>query len=110
MKSYLALPFLLVFSVGMFMGFTNPEDTEVTLVGTVRDMEWDDDDNVTGVAIMVTEGEGDEMDTMSYFVTNDDKGRELIQYVSRAIEATGTLSYDDFDDPVITVTSYKLLD
>jgi hypothetical protein len=55
---------------------------EVTIIGTVRALEWDEDNNVVGVYIL---GEEDE----EYVVQPNDKGTELLDYVGLDVSVTG---------------------
>ena len=65
--------------------------------------EWDEEDNITGVAISTAE---------NYFVVqNVGKGRELLRHLNEEVEVQGTVTKDEetgYD--IITVTAYKIVE
>ena len=90
------------------------EEPEVkTIQGTVVATEWDEDDNVSGVAISVVvepEDETEEAYVEEYIVADNAKGHELLNLVGEEVEATGTLETDEDGYITITVMSYKIME
>lgn len=72
------------------------------ITGTVIPAEWDDDDNVTGVAIETEEGE-------QYQVEPNGKGEELLAFSGYEIEATGSVRERRDGAMIITVREYESL-
>lgn len=93
-----------------------PHTDEVTITGIVNPVEWDEDDNVTSVAITVShESEPEEEDepvviTEDYFVANNDKSKELHTLLGKTVEAAGTVEEDEDGNKTITVSSYKVIE
>ena len=76
---------------------------KVTIQGTVVENDWDEDDNVIGVAIST--------DEEYYVVQNSGKGRELLDHLGEDIEVKGTVTRDDDTGiSTITVLSYRILE
>ena len=95
------------------------DDTKETITGTVEAVNWDDDDNVTEVAISVVvetvENEGETEDIVEYYYVdnNEGKGRELLKYEGEDIEATGIVKLIENEDESykkIIISSYKILE
>jgi hypothetical protein len=78
-----------------------PKTKERTITGIVIEGEWDDNDNVIGVAI---ETEDDE----EYLVEPNEKGKELLAFIDYKVEATGTVRQRD-GDMIINVKRYESL-
>jgi hypothetical protein len=70
-----------------------------TLTGIVIPMEWNDDHDVVAAALATS-------DEKEYRIGVNRKGRELLGYLQRQVEATGPLSEDEKGKMVITVRSY----
>lgn len=90
------------------------EDT-VTIVGTVKALDWDENDNITAVMISVetaledtTEEEYEVIDE-EYCVSDNIKGRELIKMIGETVEATGSVEEDDEGNKTIHVISYQVI-
>src|SRR3990172_32125 len=107
----------------LLMASLNPgatiDDTKETITGTVEAVNWDDDDNVTEVAIFVVvetvENEGETEDIVEYYYVdnNEGKGRELLKYEGADIEATGIVKLIENEDESykkIIISSYKILE
>ena len=87
-------------------------EEEVTIEGIVSAVEWDEDDNVTAVAISVTiipEDTTEEQYTEEYLVANNKKGRELLELVGETVKATGTVETDEEGYMTIYVTDYAAI-
>ncbi len=74
-------------------------EKEVTITGLVTAWEWDEDNNVTAVAVST--------DDDDYVVDNNDLGEELMELIDHEVEVTGTVSTDEDDLKTIVVTKYK---
>jgi hypothetical protein len=72
-----------------------------TLTGIVIPMEWNDDHDVIAAALATP-------DEKEYRIGGNRKGRELLGYLQRQVEATGPLSEDEKGRMVITVRSYNV--
>jgi len=70
-----------------------------TLTGIVIPIEWNDDHDVTAAALATP-------DEKEYRIAGNRKGRELLGYLQRQVEATGPVNRDEKDGMVITVRSY----
>ncbi len=75
---------------------------ESTISGIVVPNEWDDSDNVTGVAIQT---ENDE----EYAVEHNPKGKELLRWLDHEVEVKGVVRQTPDDDMIISVKKYKSL-
>ncbi len=74
------------------------QDEEVSITGAVTAWEWDDDNNVTAVAIST--------DDEDFVVAPDELGMELLELLDHKVEATGTVSINDNDEKIILVSEY----
>lgn len=88
---------------------------ESTIQGVVTPVDWDDEDNVTRVAILVeTEVDGDDDEatyvTDEYLVENDAKGRELFAHLDKNVQVVGVVTEDEDGNKFIKVSSFKVLD
>jgi hypothetical protein len=75
---------------------------EVTIKGFVAADEWDDRDNVVGIAIST--------DDEDYRVELNKTGEELFDFLDEDVEVTGMLREDRDGNKSIRVTSYELLE
>lgn len=71
----------------------------VTLTGIVIPVDWNDDHEVTVTALATA-------DEKEYRVGSNRRGRELLAYLQRQVEAIGTLDEDASGRPVITIRRY----
>ena len=78
------------------------QEKEVTLVGTVVAVDWDDDDNPVQIALS-TEDE-------DIIIAPNDIGTELFDLIDAVIRATGTIVVNDDDEKVMTISAYEELD
>jgi hypothetical protein len=74
----------------------------VTIIGTVYEDDWDDNDNPTAVVIETREGE-------EYLVAAGGKGMELVKLGDQDVKATGTVTEDAEGFKTITVTEYEIV-
>ena len=74
---------------------------ERTISGIIIPGEWDENGKVIGIAIETTDEE-------KYLVYQDNKGKELLEFIQYKVEATGTLRADEHDDSIIKVNRYNL--
>lgn len=97
-----------------YMCSQTKEDT-VSIVGTVKALEWDENDNITAVVISVetaledTTEEAYEIIDEEYYVSDNIKGRELLKMVGETVEATGSVEEDDEGNKTIHVLSYQVI-
>jgi hypothetical protein len=77
------------------------EEREVTLIGTVVEVDWDDDGFVIAVELETFDG--------TYSISSSGKGNELLAYGGQRIEVVGTVSAQDDGWNVLFVSSYTLL-
>ena len=118
MVSTLNIYFVFVLTSILLFTIALAQDKQVTITGVVEAIDWDSDDNVIEVAIVVSEDTG-ELDEdgepiiidENYYVTMDTKGKELIKYVDKKVQVTGILKIDeDEDTKTITVKNYKVIE
>ena len=90
-----------------------PENEEITITGIVLPAEYDEDDNVTAVVISVTITPEDSTENEyieNYFVTDNEKGRELLELIDYTVKATGTEDTDEEGYLIFNVTDYKIIE
>jgi len=78
------------------------EPIERTIRGIILPSDLDDDSDVTGIGIETADGE-------EYIIFMDRIGEEMMSFVDRQVEATGTVK-DMYGELIFTVNSYSLLD
>ena len=83
------------------MGETVAAD-RVTIIGTVYEDDWDDNDNPTAVVIETRDGE-------EYLVAADGKGMEFLTLGDKDVKATGAVVENAEGFKTITVTEYEIL-
>lgn len=71
----------------------------ITLTGIVIPVDWNDDHDVIMAALATA-------DEKEYRIVGNRKGKELIAYLQRQVEATGTLGEDEEGRIVITLKRY----
>ena len=76
---------------------------ERTITGIVIPAEWDDDDNITKVAIQTE-------DYDEYLVEYSGKGKELSAFIDYNVEVTGTVKRRANDEMTINVKKYQSLE
>jgi hypothetical protein len=73
----------------------------VTLTGIVIPVDWDDDHEVIMAALATA-------DEKEYRIAGNRKGKELLDYLQRQVEATGALGEDEEGRVVITLKRYTV--
>ena len=74
-----------------------------TITGIVIPAEWDDDDNITRVAIQTE-------DFDEYLVENSGKGKDLTAFIDYNVEVTGTVKRRADGESTIKVKNYQALE
>lgn len=75
------------------------KDKNTTLTGIVIPVDWNDDQQVIAAALATA-------DEKEYRIGGNRKGKELLSFLQRQLEVTGTLSKDDQGRAVIIVRRY----
>lgn len=73
-----------------------------TVSGLINAIDWDEDGNVTGVAIRTAEEE-------EYLVMGDDIGKELLEIENEEVKAKGVVTEDQDGNRVITISDYEVI-
>ena len=73
-----------------------------TIRGTIFPVEWDENDNVVQVVIDTPDQDG-------YLVDRNKKGKELLEYIRREVEVSGTMREDEDGDLIFNVKEYSLI-
>jgi hypothetical protein len=73
----------------------------ITLTGIVIPVDWNDDHDVIMAALATA-------DEKEYRIAGNRKGKELLAYLQRQVEATGTLGEDEEGRIVITLRRYTV--
>ena len=114
LRGFLVIVFMLFLSSSSFIF---PQQGDETINGIVTESDWDEDGNVTAVAIEVTiETEDEDEESYSseesdyYDVVMDDKGKELMDFLNKRVEVTGTVTEDDEGNKTIKVKNYKVIE
>lgn len=97
------------------LAFAGSAPDKETITGEVTAVEWDDNDQVTAVAITVTreiqDDQGEPLSVMEdYYVMDTAKGRELLKLVGKTVQATGEVTEDEEGIKTIEVSAYKVLE
>ena len=77
------------------------EEEEESVIGTVTAATTDSAGKVTAVKIVSDDGE--------YLVANNDKGKELLKFVDKDVDASGTVKESD-GKKTITVTEFEVIE
>ena len=75
---------------------------ECTVIGTILPTELDENNNVTDIGIETE-------DSVEYVVFMNRIGEEMIPFVDRKVEATGTVN-EVYGELIFTVERYRVLD
>jgi len=75
---------------------------ERTIHGIIIPGEWDENGKVIGIVIETTDEE-------KYLVYQDNKGKELLEFIQHKVETTGTVRADEHGEMTIKVDRYNLL-
>ncbi len=76
---------------------------KVTIQGIVTAAEWDEYDDVVGVKI-------ETLDENAYFVTDDDMGQAIMDYVQEEVEVTGSFHVDRDKNKWITIEDFSVFE
>ena len=106
-----------IFLIVLFLlSFSNlmAQDTE-NLTGIVKAVEWDDDGNVIGAAlVMDVEEENEDGDveviSVEYLIKDNAVGKKLFANEGKAVEVSAVVSEDDEGIFYINVKSFKVLE
>lgn len=85
----------------MHMRGTKPK--ELTVRGTIFPAKWDENRNVVNIVIDTT-------DEDEYLIDQNKNGRELLGFINRKVEITGTVRETDDNEFIFNVRTYTLLD
>jgi hypothetical protein len=75
---------------------------ECTVIGTILPTEIDESNNITDIGIETE-------DSVEYVVFMNRIGEEMIPYVDRKVEATGTVN-EVYGELIFTVERYRILE
>ena len=79
------------------------KDRMATIRGLIIPVDWDDQGNITAVAILAPFEE-------EYSVELDARGEELLAFVRERVKASGLVRLDEHGQKILTIASYELLD
>ena len=75
---------------------------ERTISGIIIPGDWDENGKVIGIVI-------ETIDEEKYIVYQNNKGKELLEFIQHKVEATGTMRADEHGDMTIKVNRYNLI-
>ena len=75
---------------------------ERTIHGTIFPVEWDENDNVVQVVIDTPDQDG-------YLIEQNMKGKELLDFIRREVEVSGTMREDEGGNLIFKVKEYSLI-
>jgi len=78
-------------------------DNRITIRGVVNAMEWDKDEETTRVAILTTDDE-------EYLVAENKLGRELLDFETEEIRATGVVRESEYGEKTISLSRYSVIE
>jgi hypothetical protein len=87
---------MFVFVAGVMAG------DEITMIGTVHPIAWDESDNVFAAAIATSKGE-------EYVIIKDSAGKSLFKLAYKKVEVTGLVRENTLGEQTIKVRKYKVL-
>jgi len=85
------------------MAGNNKANHPITVRGLIIPMDWDDQGNVTGVAISTSLEE-------EYRIELDRRGEELLAFVREQVKASGKIKLDAQGAKVMMVDTYQILE
>ena len=95
---------LLIFSIPL-TGQVN----KITITGTVEGLEFDDNDNVLEVGIVVPQETDEVFEYINYTVIKKGEGLKLLELVGEMVEATGNLTVDADGNNSIEILKFKVV-
>jgi len=101
----LTLLILLVLGISFLLSFTflhcDLPGSTASVTGKVEWVAIDNSNNITHVAIATQAGD--------YLVSDDVKGRELLQFVNKRVNVRGRVTEDQHGQKTIYVSAYKIV-
>ncbi len=101
----LSIIVLLVMGMSFLLSFTflrcEPSRSTATVTGKVEWVAFDEDNQISHVAISTSAEE--------YMVGNDDKGKELRQFVNKRVRVRGRVTESEDGQRTIYVSKYELV-
>jgi hypothetical protein len=79
-----------------------PAADEITMIGTVHPIAWDESDKVFAAAIATSKGE-------EYVIAKDSVGKRLFKLAYRKVQVTGVLRENTLGEQTIKVRKYKVI-
>lgn len=94
-------------------GVSAQDDT--TLTGIVQAVDWNENDEVIAVSVVVTDTEmnadgEEEAYNIEYFVENDENGQNLLTLVGQQVKVTGEIKMDEDGNYSIHIKKYQVID
>ena len=89
------------------------QEKEATITGEIVAIDWDEEENVTAVAIsveIVPDDTTEEVYYEEYKVADNEIGMELIELVGKTVEATGIIETDEDENKMIYVKKYSVIE
>jgi hypothetical protein len=77
-------------------------DIERKIHGTIFPVEWDENNNVARVVIDTPDQDG-------YLIERNTKGKELLDFIRREVEVSGTIREDEGGNLIFKVKEYSLI-
>jgi hypothetical protein len=77
-------------------------DIERKISGTIFPVEWDENNNVARVVIDTPDQDG-------YLIERNKKGKELLDFIRREVEVSGTMREDEGGNLIFNVKEYSLI-
>ncbi|MDP8214417.1 MAG: hypothetical protein RAO92_01320 [Candidatus Euphemobacter frigidus] len=75
----------------------------ITIKGIVNAADWEDDGSIIRVAILTSDDE-------EYLVADNEMGRELLDFESEGVKATGVVSESEYGEKTIILSSYNVIE
>ena len=76
---------------------------KITVQGIVTAASWDEYDDIVSVKI-------ETLDEETYFVTDDEMGQAIMDYVQEEVEVTGTVHSDEDQNKWITIIDFSVFE
>ena len=77
------------------------KDTDNSIIGIIVPLDWDDDDNITEIAIQT-------IDEEEYIIKHNKKGIELMDLIEQEVEVIGTTTENGDGNIIIEISEYSL--
>jgi hypothetical protein len=89
--------------ISVKMNSSKEKPKERTIRGKIFPAQWDENGQVNGIVIDTT-------DQDEYHIEGNDRGKELLKFIRRDVELTGTIREGETGQFVFTVQGYNLID